>query len=171
MTALLTLIEARLKKQSTGKTKGSTNFFNWRNKEVKMKTDVNINNRKNIEGEHYEEVAQANNVPPKDCGKENGEIVTFEKTYSFRKLPKGRVAKLQKQFEASGFQSECQLPSKQTERHAPRYKSSKQLTINKDTNGIIKEEKYSNGISVPIRSWEDASYSSASQSSIQSHTR
>ena len=108
-------------------------------------------------------------MPPKDCGKENGEIVTFEKTYSFRKLPKGRVAKLQKQFEASGFQPECQLPSKPTERQAPRYKSSKQLTINKDTNGIVNEEKYSNGISVPIRSWEDASYSS--QSSIQSHTR
>ena len=43
-----------------------------------MKNDVNSNNRKNIEGENYEEVAQANNVPSKDCGKENGEIVTFD---------------------------------------------------------------------------------------------
>ena len=106
-----------------------------------------------------------------ESGKEEDAIEKFTKTYSFRKLPKGKVAKLQKQFEASNIPDIDSLPPiKQLKKQAPRYRSSKHI-FRPESNGKNIDEKHSAGISIPIRSWEDASYSSTSQSSIQSHTR
>ena len=120
--------------------------------------------------QHKEEPKETNEFP-KDVEKPNEDIVSFEKTYSFRNLPKGRVASLQKKFEASGFENYYQAPTKEVKKQTPKYRSSKILTITEDKSDINSNDNNSNGTSVPIRSWEDASYSSASQSSIQSHTR
>ena len=110
-------------------------------------------------------------VPATESGKDEDAIEKFTKTYSFRKLPKGKVAKLQKQFEASNMlETEPLPPIKQSKKQVPRYRSRKHI-LRPESNGKNIDEKHSSGISIPIRSWEDASYSSASQSSIQSHTR
>ena len=63
--------------------------------------------------------------------KRNGDIVTFEKTYSFRNLPRGRVARLQKQFEATGLQEYHPPPQEKPKRSTtPRRHSSNRQNIN-----------------------------------------
>ena len=73
--------------------------------------------------------------------KRNGDIVTFEKTYSFRNLPRGRVARLQKQFEATGLQEYHPPPQEKPKRSTtPRRHSSSRQNIN--VNMVVEFQTY-----------------------------